>query len=48
MHAEIGVYVEDWERRDEKNNFAQKHDVELAKRSIRETPSSVARGKGAF
>ena len=36
MHAEIKVYEGDWADRDERENFAQKHDVELAKRSIRD------------
>lgn len=36
MHAEIKTYEADWADRDERDNFAQRHDVELAKRSIRE------------
>lgn len=36
MHGEIKIYEEDWADRDERENFAQRHDVELAKRAIRE------------
>lgn len=36
MHAEIKTYDADWANRDERDNFAQKHDVELAKRAIRD------------
>ena len=36
MHAEIKVYEADWADRDERENFAQKHDPELAKRSLRD------------
>mmetsp|Transcript_19541 Transcript_19541/g.61214 ORF Transcript_19541/g.61214 Transcript_19541/m.61214 type:complete len:176 (-) Transcript_19541:33-560(-) len=36
MAAEIAAFEGDWEERDESENFAQKHDVELAKRAIRD------------
>ncbi|KAJ1457758.1 hypothetical protein M885DRAFT_514814 [Pelagophyceae sp. CCMP2097] len=35
MHGRLREYEGDWEERDESENFAQKHDVELAKRAIR-------------